>query len=99
MAEIENEIARSNLETVNIKTRVELLLKIQENLDKEMVVKNDIITKSMLDTEKRNTLIERKQSLIDQYNKKLESMINAAGVSNSILCIIYICDRYRPRSR
>ncbi|XP_025098485.1 coiled-coil domain-containing protein 40-like isoform X2 [Pomacea canaliculata] len=79
VAEIENEIARSNLETVNIKTRVELLLKIQENLDKEMVVKNDIITKSMLDTEKRNTLIERKQSLIDQYNKKLESMINAAG--------------------
>lgn len=43
--------------------------------------KNDIINKSENEGVKRNAVIERKQQIIDQFNKKLEQMISQAGVS------------------
>ena len=62
-------------------TRCERLQKITEQLDNEIHSKNEIISKSEAEMTKRNAIIERKQGVIDQYNKKLEQMIISAGVS------------------
>ncbi|XP_046379305.2 coiled-coil domain-containing protein 40-like isoform X2 [Haliotis rufescens] len=79
MAEVENTIARNALDTSNVKARTERLKKILQGLDDEIRQKNDIISKSENEIIKRNAIIERKQNLIDQFNKKLEHMINSAG--------------------
>ena len=52
-----------------------------DELDEEIRQKNEIISKSEAEIVKRNAVIERKQGVIDQYNKKLEQMIAQAGVS------------------
>ena len=81
MADVENSIARNTLDTVNTMARVERLNKVNEELDKEIAGKNAVINRSENEVLKRNAIIERKQNQIDQYNKKLEAMISAAGVS------------------
>ena len=80
MATVENDIARDTLEASNIRTRIERLQRITDDLDEEIANKNDIISKSEAEIVKRNAIIERKQGVIDQYNKKLEHMISSAGV-------------------
>ena len=87
MAAVENDIARDTLEASNIRTRIERLQRITDGLDEEIANKNDIISKSEAEIVKRNAIIERKQGVIDQYNKKLEHMISSAGVS---LCHVWI---------
>ncbi|XP_076453125.1 coiled-coil domain-containing protein 40-like [Babylonia areolata] len=79
MAEVENDIARDTLDSVNVLARVERLGKVRDGLDTEIGQKNAIINRSEQEIHKRNAVIERKQNLIDQYNKKLEAMISAAG--------------------
>lgn len=79
MAEVENAIARDTLETVNVKARAERLGRVNDQLDTEIADKNGIINRSEVEAHKRNAIIERKQNLIDQDNKKLETMISAAG--------------------
>ena len=49
-------------------------------LDDEIAAKNEIINRSETEIVKRNAIIERKQGIIDQYNKRLELMITSAGV-------------------
>lgn len=82
MAVVENQIATDALEMSNVKARVERLKKIMEELDQEIKDKNEIVTKSENEITKRNGIIERKQTIIDQYNKRLEQLISAAGVSS-----------------
>ena len=92
MAEVENSIARNTLDTVNTMARVERLNKVNEALDNDIAGKNAIINRSELEIHKRNAIIERKQNQIDQYNKKLEAMINAAGVSMMCVCVcVRVC--------
>ena len=79
VAAVENDIARDTLEASNIRTRIERLQRITDGLDEEIANKNDIISKSEAEIVKRNAIIERKQGVIDQYNKKLEHMISSAG--------------------
>ncbi|XP_041363110.1 coiled-coil domain-containing protein 40-like [Gigantopelta aegis] len=79
MAEVENKIACDALEGSNVKARIERLKKIARDLDNEIATKNDIVNRSEQEILKRNVIIERKQNVIDQYNKKLEQMIHAAG--------------------
>ncbi|XP_069123768.1 coiled-coil domain-containing protein 40-like [Argopecten irradians] len=79
MAEVENTISSETLEISNVQTRVERLDKIMRGLDDEIGAKNDIINRSEAEIVKRNAIIERKQNIIDQYNKKLEVLISNAG--------------------
>ena len=80
MAEVENKIACDALEGSNVKARIERLKKIAGDLDNDIGNKNDIVNRSDQEILKRNVVIERKQNIIDQFNKKLEQMIQAAGV-------------------
>ncbi|BFZ02980.1 hypothetical protein BsWGS_06019 [Bradybaena similaris] len=79
IADSENLIASSSLETVNIRTRIERLKKILADLDFKISEQNAIITKSEVEIVKRNAVIERKQNQVDVINKKLTALINAAG--------------------
>ncbi|XP_064620964.1 coiled-coil domain-containing protein 40-like isoform X2 [Lineus longissimus] len=79
VAQVENEISRYALDVSNTKSRIERLVKIFDGLDDEIRVKNESITKSENEIVRRNAIIERKQGIIDQFNKKLEQMITSAG--------------------
>ena len=81
MAQVENGISKDTLEVSNTLTRVERLKAILKDLDETIAAKNEIINRSDTEIIKRNAVIERKQGVIDQYNKKLEHMITSAGVS------------------
>ena len=83
MAEVENEISKSTLEVANVKGRVERLMKVSKDLDDQIGQQNEIINRSEAEIVRRNAVIERKQNIIDQYNKKLEQLISKAGVSTS----------------
>ena len=93
MAEVENEISQETLETANVRARIERLNKICLDLDNQIAQKNDIISHSEAEIVKRNAIIERKQNIIDQFNKKLEQMISKAGVGFALyyaVCIIML---------
>ena len=80
---MENEIATDSLNTVTTKATIGNLKKALEELEAIIGQKNDIINRSENESIKRNAVIERKQQVIDQFNKRLEQMISQAGVSNS----------------
>ena len=65
-----------------------------EGLDEDIRQKNEIISKCEAEMVKRNAIIERKQGVIDQYNKKLEQMISSAGVSAVSIQFICVCITY-----
>lgn len=81
VAMVENTISKDMLEAANTRTRVERLQKVMTSLDEEIAQKNEIISRSETEMNKRNAQIERKQGIIDQYNKKLEQLIASTGVS------------------
>lgn len=80
MAEVENNLSQDMLEISNVCTRIEQLDKVMAALDDTIRQKNEIINRSDIEIVRRNAIIERKQNLIDQYNKKLENLISSAGV-------------------
>jgi hypothetical protein len=81
VAAVENEISKVTLAVSNTIARTERLRGIRDTVNVEISAKNDIITKSESEIKRRNAIVERKQGIIDQSNKKLEAMIAAAGVS------------------
>lgn len=44
-------------------------------------MKTDIVSRCNVETVKRNTIIERKQGIIDQLNKKIDGLLLLSGVS------------------
>ena len=52
-------------------------------LKAEIEDKNRIISKSEVEIKKRVLLIEQKQGIMDLFNKKIEQMIEKAGVSRN----------------
>lgn len=84
IAQVENEIANDSLNTVTAKARIGNLKNSLEELEAIINQKNEIITRSENEGVKRNAVIERKQQIIDQFNKKLEQMISQAGVSYNV---------------
>ena len=83
MATVENHISRETLELSNTMMRMERLHRIVDELNDEIAQKNNIVSRCEAEMVKRNAIIERKQGVIDQYNKKLEQMIISAGVSGN----------------
>ena len=82
MAKLENDIARAKLESVKTQTSNDSLKRFVESLNKEIEDKNRIITKSTSEINQRVRIIEQKQSQIDQYNKRIDYLIEKAGVSD-----------------
>jgi hypothetical protein len=80
LAKIENEIAKARLEGVQTKSLNEALERDINMLKRELEDRNRIISKSESEIRQRVLLIEHKQGQIDLYNKKIEHLIEKAGV-------------------
>ena len=78
---MENQLSKDTLEISNTRMRIERLQSILGELDEEIRQKNEIITRSENEMVHRNAIIERKQGVIDQFNKRMEALISSAGVS------------------
>lgn len=89
IAQVENEIATDSLSTVTTMAKITNLKASLDELEKVIGQKNDIINKSENESVKRNAVIERKQQVIDQFNKRLEQMISQAGVGVILHCTIH----------
>lgn len=77
---VENDTAQTALDITNTTCNLNMLEKILSDIDKEMDGINNQINHSETEIAKRNLLIERKQGVINLYNKKLEMMISQLGV-------------------
>ncbi len=79
-AKMENEIAKAKLENVQTKSIRESLIREIDMMKKELDDRNRIISKSESEIRQKTLLIEHKQGQIDLYNKKIEYLIEKAGV-------------------
>ncbi|XP_038227525.1 coiled-coil domain-containing protein 40 isoform X5 [Dermochelys coriacea] len=78
-SKVENDTAQVILDTTHTNCRLSMLQKTFSALDKEMKNINDLINRSENEISKRNLLIERKQGVINLFNKKMEMMISQLG--------------------
>lgn len=90
IAQVENEIATDSLNTVTTQAKIGNLKESLDELESIIGNKNEIINRSENEGVKRNAVIERKQQIIDQFNKKLEQMISNAGVSEGFKITSFI---------
>lgn len=67
----------------NVNTRLRNLEDILRQLNDEIRQKNETAAKIENDIVKKNAVIERKQTMVDQYNKRIELLKNKDGVSGS----------------
>ena len=81
IARIENDISNNTLEGSNLRARIERLTETIQEYEEEIKLKNEIVTRCINETVKRNATIERKQGVIDQLNKKIDLMLSQSGVS------------------
>lgn len=92
LAEIDNDVARARLESLQKRSMNEALERECGSLQKEIDDRNRIVSKSESEIRKRVLLIEAKQGQIDLYNKKIDQLIEKAGVSLLLESYIYsIC--------
>uniref|UniRef100_A0A8C3SS18 Coiled-coil domain containing 40 n=1 Tax=Chelydra serpentina TaxID=8475 RepID=A0A8C3SS18_CHESE len=78
-SKVENDTAQVILDTTHTNCRLSMLQKTFAALDKEMKNINDLINRSETEISKRNLLIERKQGVINLFNKKMEMMVSQLG--------------------
>ncbi|XP_044839214.1 coiled-coil domain-containing protein 40 isoform X2 [Mauremys mutica] len=78
-SKVENDTAQVILDTTHTNCRLAMLQKTFSELDKEMKNINDLINRSENEIAKRNLLIERKQGVVNLFNKKMELMISQLG--------------------
>jgi lipid II:glycine glycyltransferase (peptidoglycan interpeptide bridge formation enzyme) len=82
----------------NVKTRLKNLEDILKQLNEEIRQKNETAAKIDNDNVKKNAVIERKQNMVDQYNKRIEVMKNKDGVrifiTCSSQCSLHVCPVY-----
>lgn len=80
MARLENDIAKTKLEALQTQSLNESLDRDIKMLTKELEDRNKIISKSESEIRQRVLMIEQKQGQIDIFNKKIEQLIEKAGV-------------------
>lgn len=81
LAKIENDIAKARLDSVQTQSLNESMQRDIKMFQKELEDKNKIISKSEQEIRQRVLIIEHKQGQIDLYNKKIDYLIEKAGVS------------------
>jgi hypothetical protein len=89
LAKIENEVSKLKLEIVRTETSNENLDHDLQMLKSEMEDKNRIITRSEAEIKQRILLIEQKQGIMDLFNKKIEKLIEKAGVCALSICFFF----------
>lgn len=80
LAKIDNDIAKARLEGLQTKSLNEAYERDIKMLQIEIDDKNKIISKSETEIRQRVLIIEQKQGQIDLFNKKIENLIEKAGV-------------------
>lgn len=80
LSKIDGDIAQATLDITNTNCKVEMHKKTLAELDKEVKRFNELITNSESEIVRRTILIERKQSLINFFNKQLEQILSVLGV-------------------
>ncbi|XP_049632095.1 coiled-coil domain-containing protein 40 [Suncus etruscus] len=78
-SKIEGDIAQTTVDIANTSCRLDVQQKALAELDKEVKKVNDFIVNSQSEISRRTTLIERKQSTINHFNKQLERMVSELG--------------------
>ena len=81
IARIENDISNDTLEGSNLRACIERLTETTTEFEEEIRMKNEIVSRCLTETIKRNATIERKQGVIDQLNKKIDQLLTQSGVS------------------
>lgn len=79
LSKIDSDIAQATLDITNTSCKVDMHKKTLAELDKEVKRLNDLITNSESEIVRRTILIERKQSLINLFNKQLEQIVSMLG--------------------
>ncbi|OWK14566.1 hypothetical protein Celaphus_00001550 [Cervus elaphus hippelaphus] len=79
LSKIDGDIAQTTLDITNTNCRLDMHQKVLAELDKEVKKVNDLITNSESEISRRTILIERKQGLINFFNKQLEQMVSELG--------------------
>lgn len=80
LSKIDGDIAQATLDITNTNCKIDMHKKTLGELDKEVNRFNELITNSESEIARRTILIERKQSLINFFNKQLEQMVSELGV-------------------
>ncbi|KAM6344161.1 coiled-coil domain-containing protein 40 isoform 2-T2 [Alca torda] len=78
-SKVENDIAQVILNATHTNCRLTILQKTRCELDKEIKNVNDLISHSESEIAKCSLLIENKQGVISQYNKRLEMILSQQG--------------------
>ncbi|NXG90988.1 CCD40 protein, partial [Stercorarius parasiticus] len=78
-SKVENDIAQVILNATHTNGRLTILQKTLCELDKEIKNVNDLISHSESEIAKCSVLIENKQGVISQYNKRLEMILSQQG--------------------
>ncbi|NXN56507.1 CCD40 protein, partial [Rynchops niger] len=78
-SKVENDIAQVILNATHTNSRMTILQKTLCELDKEIKNVNDLISHSESEIAKCSILIENKQGVITQYNKRLETILSQQG--------------------
>ncbi|NXS52993.1 CCD40 protein, partial [Brachypteracias leptosomus] len=78
-SKLENEVAQVTLNTTHTNCRLTVLQKTLCELDKEIKGTHDLISHSEREIAKCNVLIENKQVVMNQYNKRLEMILSQQG--------------------
>uniref|UniRef100_A0A7M4FLL4 Coiled-coil domain 40 molecular ruler complex subunit n=1 Tax=Crocodylus porosus TaxID=8502 RepID=A0A7M4FLL4_CROPO len=78
-SKVDNDTAQVTLDITHTNCRLSTLQKTLSELEKETKMINDLVSHSEIEIAKRNQLIERKQGIINLYNKKMETMISQLG--------------------
>ncbi|XP_005070245.1 coiled-coil domain-containing protein 40 isoform X2 [Mesocricetus auratus] len=79
LSKLDGDIAQATLDITNTSCKVDMHKKTLAEMDKEVKRLNDLITNSESEIARRTILIERKQSLINFFNKQLEQMVSVLG--------------------
>ncbi|EDL34688.1 coiled-coil domain-containing protein 40 isoform 1 [Mus musculus] len=79
LSKIDGDIAQATLDITNTNCKIDMHKKTLAEMDKEVKRFNDLITNSESEIARRTILIERKQSLINFFNKQLEQMVSELG--------------------
>lgn len=77
--EVENEIARTKVDRLNLASSIDQLREHHNVAIKEMRDKEAMIAKYQLEIRQRNDEVEKKMYRVDRLNKKYEKMVEAAG--------------------
>lgn len=80
LVKMENDVAKAKLDALQTKTINEAYEREVKMLQNEIEDKNKIISKSESEIKQRVLIIEHKQGQIDLYNKKIDALIEKAGV-------------------